>query len=164
VAALAALAITACAAGPEPEQVPPPPSSFQALDDNADGELHVAEWEGHGAELHAALDTDGDGVVTEAEFEAGFARFDLDGDGVITAEEADIAALDTDGDGRIGQAEWRGLVLVRGFDAGGDGRVSRDEFQARRSNSFSSLDRDLNGRISRNELAENAFGFTVLRF
>jgi len=161
---LFALALAACA-GPEPgNPVPPPPSSFTALDADGDEALSRDEWEGYGEALFAELDTDKSGDLSEAELTKGFDRLDLDGDGTLSPDEVEAAGLDGNGDGRITLAEWRNLRITPGFDANGDGKVSREEFRARRTGSFSALDRNADGRVSRVELAENAPGFTILRF
>jgi Ca2+-binding EF-hand superfamily protein len=163
--ALAALAVLAACAAPEPSRtLPPPPAAFTALDADEDARLSRAEWEGHGEDLFTALDRDASGDLTQEELAAGFDRLDVDGDGVLSEAEVQGAGVDGDGDGRITLAEWRNLRLTPGFDADGDGKVSREEFSRRRTGSFSALDRNRDGHVSRVELAENAPGFTLLRF
>lgn len=104
----------------------------------------------------AALDTDGDGRITEAEFRAHraamAASLDANGDNLISAEElaaqmtarmqerieamakARVAAQDLDGDGLLSAAE---LAMPEGpgrlfamVDADGDGAVTQTEIDA----------------------------------
>ena len=89
-----------------------------------------------------AADTDGDGLVNEAEMArdaaAGFAGLDADGDGLLTPEElgphdpAAFARVDADGDGALSfnevmENKLRGLAAA---DADGDGALSFEEMMA----------------------------------
>ena len=89
-----------------------------------------------------AADTDGDGLISEAELArdaaAGFSGLDANGDGLLTPDElgphdpADFADVDTDGDGALSFAEvmenkLQGLAAA---DQDGDGYLSFEEMMA----------------------------------
>lgn len=107
----------------------------------------------------AALDSDGDGKLTEAEIrahrQAAIAGFDADGDGLISAAElsaqmmqrmqaraeamaaARVARSDSDGDGKLSAAELlsppiAGRMLAR-IDGDGDGAITEAEIAAARA-------------------------------
>lgn len=74
-----------------------------------------AEFGGMVERRFRALDRDGDGYLSPAEYDRGperFRRFDADGDGKISADEFDRAALrrfdrhDLNKDGTVTQREW----------------------------------------------------------
>ena len=91
-------------------------------------------------------DTDGDGAVTAAEWDAHFAELDTDGDGTLTGAElpgmrhrqmpagafAGFIAreADADGDGTVTASEYE--ARIEALDADGDGALSVDELHARR--------------------------------
>lgn len=107
--------------------------------------------------MFAQFDTDGDGKVTEAEFNAArasrAAELDANGDGKISADElvaqemkdaqariearvkARIEAQDSDGDGMLSASELAAdrmpARMFTRMDADGDGAVSMEEMQAR---------------------------------
>ncbi|MGE3295295.1 MAG: EF-hand domain-containing protein [Geminicoccaceae bacterium] len=86
-----------------------------------------------------AADTDGDGVITEAEMARdaarGFATLDKDGSGTLTPEElgphdpALFERVDTDGDGVLSFDEVMAnkLRALKAGDTDGDGGLSFDE-------------------------------------
>ncbi len=81
----------------------------------------------------AALDRDGDGSVSGAEFAgapADFARLDRDHDGILTAADFDFSAH--------ALAPSPGAMLFYRADRDGNGKVTREEFEAL----FGQLDRD----------------------
>jgi Ca2+-binding EF-hand superfamily protein len=104
---------------------------------------------GHGGRGHGMMmraDTNGDGMISRAEFmaqaDARFARMDKNGDGVITADEmggmagrgpgGGLMAADTIHDGKISHAEFAAQAAARfaRLDANGDGQISPDEMKA----------------------------------
>lgn len=85
----------------------------------------------------AALDTDGDGKVSQAEFDAfldqAFAKLDANGDGYLTISEAEVvmtpeqfAAANTNGDGGISRSEFKvaGQKDFVAADTDGDGSLN----------------------------------------
>ena len=107
-----------------------PGQMLEQVDANADGAVTMAEIDAHRADKFASADTNGDNLVSAAEFEAfsiaererkqaerrarRFAKLDADGDGYVTADEHAAAdkrmdrlfeRVDTDGDGVITEAE-----------------------------------------------------------
>ena len=87
-----------------------------------------------------AMDTDGDGKLSKAEFkgpEAMFDQLDLNKDGSITGEEQSQAAqalktrlqaMDSDGDGKISKDEYKGSAeSFDRLDVNKDGVISKDD-------------------------------------
>jgi Ca2+-binding EF-hand superfamily protein len=69
---------------------------FAKLEDNGDGKISskrdaAAHWAKFGGEMFDRMDTDHDGKVTKAEFQAAgekmFQRMDKNGDGIIEKDE-----------------------------------------------------------------------------
>lgn len=103
-------------------------------------------------------DSNSDGVLTRAEFDAGrvaqFARLDADNNGQLTREEmrADRGAR---GEHR-GRRGHRGGPDggFRGADANNDGNITREEFLARPIAMFERLDANSNGVIEASERSQ----------
>ena len=95
------------------------------------------------------FDTNGDGSVTRDEWRGrkeSFARLDADNDGVITQVEVDTAIKN--------MKQWRGRsgeTVFRRMDRDGDGRVSRDEWTLN-GDHFARFDRNQDGFISADEV------------
>ncbi|HUS53626.1 MAG TPA: EF-hand domain-containing protein [Thermohalobaculum sp.] len=105
---------------------------------------------GHGDRMMRHLDLNGDGGISPDEANAvravHFLRLDTDGDGIITEAEMlermqkriaeriakRFAMMDQNGDGRVERAEFEetGTARFKRLDADGDGRVSTEEFRA----------------------------------
>lgn len=136
------------------------------------GDSGVDEWDFAKAVevlgLHEAWDANGDGLVSEREFEATvFQIWDADDSGVVERSEWRQAASawhrsqqpvggfvdwDPDGDGQIGRDELRDGVLTtnlfRYWDANDDGYLTQAEFA---SEAFAVWDSSNNGTIERQE-------------
>lgn len=129
----------------------------------ADRGLFMNRGEGHGMERgmgplanfdFAAVDTDQDGKITEAEMTAWRAAqaqaLDADGDGFVTAEE--LAAMQMKAsEARI---KDRASRMVARMDADGDGKLSAAELATRPvpAGLFARLDTDKDGAVSQAEL------------
>jgi len=113
------------------------------------------------------MDTDGDGVVSLAEFQARgaevteerFTRLDSDGDGLLTSQELaarrgrgehrgfEPGEIDTDGDGAVSLSELQSVrpgVTEERFarmDSNGDGVITGDERSERRGHGFRGRER-----------------------
>jgi hypothetical protein len=136
------------------------------LDD--DGMITLDEAMRHLALRFARVDTDGDEVLTEAEFiravvasaarsrahaasadlkNAGFEAADLDGDGSLGPEEFLQAAM-RDGLERRGQHRQEArLAVFRGLAAEGGGAISRKDFMRRAAARFAAGDADGDGAL-----------------
>lgn len=141
---------------------------FQDADADADGTLTVAEIEIFTTSppverIFARLDRDGDGRLTSAELAREgrgpgprlVERLDADRDGAVSREEFRRGAAARHAEERHDAGrQWsdRFAVMLRGMDVNGDGRVNRDEFAAGITALFVRLDKDGNGRLSREEM------------
>ena len=101
----------------------------QRYDQNQDGQVTADEV---AADRFSRMDRNGDGVVTEADFEDFEGRFGRKGRrGPGHRGMAKIAvAADADRDGKVTQAEWS--TFVGGIDADGDGLLTEEELTAHR--------------------------------
>lgn len=97
---------------------------------------------GKGASVFEQLDSDGDGQISQSEFDQShakrFARWDRDGDGSVTIEEAHR---------RVARRFER-------IDGNSDGTIEESEFQAHGQERFSRMDSDGDGQVSRGEFDE----------
>lgn len=108
-------------------------------------------------------DSNNDGVVTRAEFDAGrtamFTRMDANNDGTVTREEMRAGWREGRHHGGRGEGHHRGGRRGghgggHGFeraDANNDGNITRDEFLARPIAHFERIDANSDGVISANE-------------
>jgi len=91
-----------------------------------------------------AADTDGDGLIDEAELArdaaAGFTALDEDGDGLLTPDE-------------LGEHD---PALFERVDADGDGALSFDEVMDNKLRGFEAADRDGDGALSFEEMMSGA--------
>jgi EF hand len=98
-------------------------------------------------------DSNSDGVLTRAEFDAGraanFARLDGDNNGQLTREE--MRAERGEHRGRRGGHRGGGMHQLASADANNDGNITREEFLARPNQMFERLDDNSDGVISANE-------------
>lgn len=84
-----------------------------------------------------------------------FGRLDKNGDGFIDAKDLEPAAAE-----RVALASKR---FFRQFDADGDGKVTKDEFNARAKERFTSLDVDDDGKITEADLPPMMRGRGILK-
>lgn len=103
-------------------------------------------------------DSNSDGVLTRAEFDAGrtamFARLDGDNNGQLTREEMRAERRDHGGrrgGHRGGHRDGGGMHHLASADANNDGNITREEFLARPNEMFRRLDANNDGVISANE-------------
>jgi Ca2+-binding EF-hand superfamily protein len=98
-------------------------------------------------------DSNSDGVLTRAEFDAGratgFARLDSDNNGQLTREE--MRAERGEHRGRRGGHRGGGMHQLASADANNDGNITREEFLARPIEMFDRLDENNDGMISASE-------------
>jgi Ca2+-binding EF-hand superfamily protein len=119
----------------------------------ATGTPHAAARQQYAQAAFAALDTNGDGVVTQDEFisaaKAKFQALDTQGTGKVTVQqiatsataqqrdlkfaEHEVKKLDTNGDGVVSQAEYLAASQARfaKLDKNGDGYITADEITPR---------------------------------
>jgi EF hand len=117
--------------------------------------LVVGMWVSTAAFAQSPMDTDGDGFVSQSEFEAAFAkaaderfaRLDVNADGQLSADELTAAR-----GRRMGHGTGRGMAQI---DTDGDGAWSLAELQAVWPDfdaaRFSRLDRNGDGLITADE-------------
>ncbi len=112
---------------------------------------------GRGGGMMGRYDTDHDGKVSLAEYEAGrangFKRMDADGNGSVSFAEIDAASA---------QAAQRGGQMadmmkarndaLKAADGNGDQSISADEFKAYVDAEFKKLDTDNDGFLSADEM------------
>ena len=100
---------------------------LQRLDLNRDGAISPAEAGAVRTVRFLRLDSDGDGVITEAEMLAAAQER------IARRIAKKFARMDRNGDGRVERAEFddRGAARFARLDNDGDGRVSREEIRAR---------------------------------
>jgi len=119
-------------------------------------------WKGGGAHhqmdgglgLLKAADTNGDGVVTKAEFDALFKRIDTNHDGKIDQAEAQ-AFRKAMWEERRAKMEARLEARFKAADKNGDGALTKDEVQAglpRLAPYFDQLDTNHDGKLTMDEI------------
>jgi hypothetical protein len=96
---------------------------FQMIDADASGTLTAAEIDAFKTAQFARADTNGDGLLDEAE------RTALRESRAAEARAAVMAQMDSDGDGAISLPEFLAFSGLRQrLDADGDGSIARAEF------------------------------------
>lgn len=122
-------------------------AAFQALDADRDGTLSDQELLAKGAAKFASRDMNGDGKVTKRESKLSFKLLDADQDGQASPAQSDrLAGYDADGDGNISREEFENGQLA-------DRREAR---KAIRDHAYEHLDQDGDGSLSREEASDLA--------
>jgi len=115
--------------------------------------------------LFAALDTNGDGVIDEAELAAAPAalrKLDRNGDGKLTEDEVRPSFEGRGPGGPRGQGGPGGpnpeemVSRMMQFDKDGDGKLSKDELPERMASMLERGDTNKDGFLSREELTQLA--------
>lgn len=130
--------------------------------------VHAQGWGGgqgggRGGSMLERYDTDKDGKVSLAEYEAGrqamFSRMDADSKGTITFAQIDAMAQRMQGgdNGRAAMMQKR-LDALKAADTNGDQAVSADEYKAATDAEFKSLDKNGDGYLTADELPQMGGG------
>ncbi|WP_162937385.1 EF-hand domain-containing protein [Indioceanicola profundi] len=116
-----------------------------------DQEHHGEHGRHHGAAMMEKLDTNKDGSIDAAEFEAAaatrFSEIDANGDGSVTKEEATAHAVKA----ATERATERAGKMFERLDADKDGTVTQAEFTQARGRMFEHMDRNDDGTLSRDD-------------
>jgi len=119
----------------------------------------------HGDRGFSMADTNGDGVISKVEFEAGrdklFQKLDANSDGAFTREEAAAGAEawrkkaaeagKTISAEREAKHKARGEKMFNDLDTDKDGRITKAEFDAAGAKLFARLDANSDGQIAKGE-------------
>jgi Ca2+-binding EF-hand superfamily protein len=93
-----------------------------------------AEWR---QQFFDKIDTNHDGTINRAEYQAWvdsrFAKIDSNGDGVVDADEVATSPA------AVERVQKRADGFVRRYDASGDGKVSKADFEAKEMQRFDRL-------------------------
>jgi Ca2+-binding EF-hand superfamily protein len=112
----------------------------------------LADGGDHRARMLGLFDTNEDGAIDRAEFMAGhderYARMDADGDGAVTQAEFDEAVMRFRAEHGIDAGGRHRGPDFRRFDVNGDGGVTRAEFDEAAERMFGHLDRNGDGVLS----------------
>ena len=145
---------------------------FKSIDGNGDGlataeemkAFHEKQRQAMGESFFKRLDTDGDGKILSAEWQAAslkkFGKLDSSGDDAITADELDKMHGGMGGMSGMGEGTSHGDFkdgLVR-FDTDKDGKVSPTEWNAMGDKMFAHMDANKDGKISVEEMPRHGMG------
>ena len=112
---------------------------------------------GRGGGMFARYDTDHDGKVSLAEYEAGrmmqFKRMDTNGDGALSFAEIDAAsAAAAQRGGPMADMMKARNDALKAADANGDQSISADEFKAYVDAEFKKMDTNADGYLTPDEM------------
>ena len=112
------------------EHKPNPARMLKHLDADGDGRISDAEFQpprhGPGAERWRETDADGDGVITQAELDA---HIEALTEGMGAKARQQFTDSDLDGDGQVTSEEQRRAHFAR-MDGDGDGYLTPEEMEA----------------------------------
>ncbi len=111
--------------------------------------------------LFAALDTDGDGVISKAELKKAILslkKLDANNDGNITLAECGGDAAAAGGVGAVANDATQWLDRIMAKDKNGDGRLTPDELNENERQMLQGADLNGDGAIDRQELAAMGTG------
>ena len=106
---------------------------FKVMDTNNNGAITRAEFNAFQARHFKEMDTNGDGKITHAEMEAGHKKAMGNGSGMTHLDER-FKAADTNHDGGLGREEAKAMPMLSMYfdevDTNKDGKVTREEYIA----------------------------------
>ena len=132
---------------------------FGYFDTNKDGQISVVEANGKLAKHFDKIDTDGNDLISKAEF-AEMQKMKK----ARQSKKPTFADFDTNNDGSISSAEFEAMKQMKKgprhqkadfakVDANQDGKITKDEAKGRLLKRFDKIDSDNNGSISTTEFA-----------
>lgn len=123
-----------------------------------DQDHHGRHGRHHGAEMMEKLDTNKDGAIDAAEFEAAAANhhgaFAAGADGSLTREQAVAQAVKQ----ATERATERATRMFDRLDADKDGTISQAEFKESRGRMFDRMDRNDDGKLTLEDRPEGKHG------
>jgi Ca2+-binding EF-hand superfamily protein len=105
--------------------------------------------------LFMALDVNGDGQITPAEFRRAAAStksLDTNGDGNISAAEAGGGGVNANLAGGAGVASGAADQALAQYDRNGDGKITQSELPPEAARMFTQMDANRDGELTRDEL------------
>jgi Ca2+-binding EF-hand superfamily protein len=123
--------------------------------------VHAQGW--GGGSMLERFDSDKDGKVSLAEYEAGrqmiFGRMDADGNGSVSFAEIDAMMQRMQGgDSQRAQMMQKRMEALKAADANGDQAISADEYKAYVDAEFKMLDKNGDGFLNPDELPQMGGG------
>ena len=132
---------------------------FESFDTNKDGQISVVEAKGKLAKHFDKIDTDGNDLISKAEF-AEMQKMKK----ARQSKKPTFADFDSNNDGSISRAEFEAMKKMKKgqhhqkadfakVDANQDGKITKDEAKGGLLKHFDKIDSDANGSISTTEFA-----------